>query len=146
MLLRVTCCCPLIQLSEVSHAFSATISVCPCHCLGIVFICASLLGPTSQPSIPLYLSVVVITFCLSTTGPTSTSQVQFAYPGISLRQCTLCFSCFRLLLFRLSTRLPTSLCAGYFSCTVQLMVPRQPSMSNVVDSDILSGSVRLPSP
>ena len=46
---EVTCCCPRIQLSGVSHVLSATLSVCPCHCFGIVFICGSLLGPKLQP-------------------------------------------------------------------------------------------------
>ena len=78
---------------------------------------------------------------LSTTGPMSTSQVQLAYSGTVLGS-VLCVSpvsesfssanrpaC--LLLYVLVISL----------LTVQLVVPRQPPVSNVADSDILLSSV-----
>ena len=96
---------------------------CPCHCFGIVFICvlatclvasvscstvrprpyASLLGPTLRPVLPLYLSVLVLSFLPFDQW----SHVDLPSPtlrtlALSWAVCYV-FSCFRLFLLCFST-------------------------------------------
>ena len=96
-----------------------------------------------RPPLPLHPSALLLFYYFLSFRPVvprHPSRSNLADPHNICRQCAL-YCCFKLLLFCLSIRLLAFSRTGSFSLTVQPIAPRQPSMSNVVDSDNILGSV-----